>query len=224
MKRLPSPVRLSVLAVAGALALSVAVPAVPATAALPKPAVPPAPGAGSRQAKLEELPDSLNPVEFASPEGQFRTTFPTGCARLLTKRNTSPDDPQDVEVRLVFATCDRHGRKDEGCLVNARLGALGDESGQAAVDRVLKVVGELLASYGVTPTRQVPLSRDFGPHGKVEGLDVLAEAAGGTGDVWIRGLMRGRDMYFLVAWKAEGGLFEDPEYAVFFNDFRPWVE
>jgi hypothetical protein len=76
----------------------------------------------------------------------------------------------------------------------------------------------------VTPTRQVPLSRDFGPHGKVEGLDVLAEAAGGTGDVWIRGLMRGRDMYFLVAWKAEGGLFEDPEYAVFFNDFRPWVE
>lgn len=225
MKRTPRPVPVFVAALAAALALVAAPLEVSAApAALPRPVAPPAPGSGTRQAKLDQLPDSLNPIEFSSPEGQFHTTFPTGCARLLTKQNTPPDGSTEVEVRLVFATCDRHGQKDEGCLVNARLGALGDDTGQLAADRVLKVIGELLATYGVTPLRQVPISRDFGPRGKVEGLDVLAEAAGGTGDVWIRGLMRGRDMYFLVAWKAAGGLFEDPEYAVFFNEFRPWVE
>jgi hypothetical protein len=220
----PPHVRVRVLIAALALA---ALSALPAFAALPKPVAPAVPGGGSRQANLEQLPDSTNPIEYVSQEGQFHTTFPTGCARLHTKQSSPPDGTgsvTDVEVRLVFATCERYGKEGEGCLVNARLGTLADVRDQAAADRVLKVIGELLANYGVTPTRQVPISRDFGPHGKVEGLDVHARAAAGAGDVWIRGLMRDQDMYFLVAWKAEGGLFDDPEYAVFFNEFRPWAE
>lgn len=224
----PSHVRIRALAVALAVALSlVAVAALPAFAALPKPVAPAVPGSNSRQANLDHLPDSANPIAYTSLEGRFHTIFPTGCARLHTKQSIPPDgvdSGSDVEVRLVFATCERYGKEGEGCLVNARLGTLADVQNQAAADRVLKVIGELLANYGVTPTRQVPISRDFGTHGKVEGLDVHARSAAGAGDVWIRGLMRDQDMYFLVAWKAAGGLFDDPEYAVFFNDFRPWAE
>ena len=211
-----------------AVVLALAAPAaMPAFAALPKPVTPAVPGSNSRQANLEQLPDSVNPVEYTSQEGRFHTVFPTGCARLHTKQSSPPDGAgtgTEIEVRLVFVTCERYGKEGEGCLVNARLGTLADVQNQAAADRVLKVIGELLANYGVTPTRQVPISRDFGVHGKVEGLDVHARAVAGAGDVWIRGLMRGQDMYFLVAWKAEGGLFDDPEYAVFFNDFRPWSD
>lgn len=229
MKSLRHPhVRIRALAVALAVALALAAPAaMPALAALPKPVAPAVPGGNSRQANLEQLPDSANPIEYTSQEGRFRTTFPTGCARMHTKQSSPPDGADsgsDVEVRLVFATCERYGKEGEGCLVNARLGTLADVQDQAAADRVLKVIGELLANYGVTPTRQVPISRDFGAHGKVEGLDVHARSAAGAGDVWIRGLMRDQDMYFLVAWKAAGGLFDDPEYAIFFNDFRPWAE
>ncbi|MBK8164525.1 MAG: hypothetical protein IPK64_01025 [bacterium] len=226
MNRCPRQPAAFVRALPVALALA-ALTALPAFAALPKPITPTVPGGTSRQANLEQLPDSLNPISYSSPEGRFQTTFPTGCARLHTKQNApvGGSDSGGVEgVSLVFATCERHGNKDEGCLVNARLGTLADAEGQVAADRVLKVIGELMANYGVAPTRQIPISRDFGPHGKVEGLDVHAHAVSGAGDVWIRGLMRGQDMYFLVAWKAAGGLFDDPEYAVFFNDFRPWVE
>ena len=67
-------------------------------------------------------------------------------------------------------------------------------------------IRELLDGYSVVPARQTPLRRDFGKHGIVEGLDVQAHPQSGTGDVWIRGLLRGDDMYFLVAWKTAGGL------------------
>lgn len=218
------PARIRSLAVALLLA---ALSAPPALGALPKPVAPAVPGGSSRQEKLDQLPDSMNPIEYTSREGRFHTTFPTGCARLHTKQNSPPegtDSGTEVEVRLVFATCERYGKEGEGCLVNARLGTLADVQDQAAADRVLMVIRELLTTYGVTPARQVPIARDFGSHGKIEGLDVQAHGAAGSGDVWIRGLMRDQDMYFLVAWKAAGGLFEDPEYAVFFNAFRPWAE
>jgi len=187
----------------------------------------PAATPGSQQTDLKGLPDSAKPIRFSSAEGRFQTTFPTGCARMQRKQNTPIGEDAaspTVKVRVVFATCERHGRKDEGCQVSASLGALRDEQGQAAVDEVLAVVRKLMSDYGVTPFRQVPISRDFGSHGKVEGVDVHAREPMGVGEVWIRGLMRGPDMYVLLAWKSIGGLFTDPEYSVFFNEFRPWPE
>ncbi len=227
MKRRPGFLRLLALALAAAPLAAVMLAAQPAVAALPKPVAPPVPGGRSSQSTLDQLPDSVNPISYSSAEGQFETTFPTGCARVHTKQNTPAGGATAdtaVEVRVVFATCERQGRQEEGCLVNARLGALGDLTGQAAADRVRLVVGELLSDYGVAPFRQVPVARDFGPHGKVEGVDVHARKPAGEGEVWIRGLMRGPDMYFLLAWKAAGGLFTDPEYAVFFNEFQPWAD
>lgn len=211
---------------AATLAALVAMPALPgaAGAALPKPVAPPAPGGTSRTSALDGMPDSTNPSPYASVEGQFSTTFPSGCARLRTRMNTGDGGQVDVEARMVFATCDRFDEKGEGCQVIARLGALEAAQGQAAADLVLKELGKLMAEFEVRPVRQSPVTRDFGPHGRVEGLDIQAQATSGSGDVWLRGLMRGQDMYLLVAWKTAGGMFQDPEYARFFGDFKPWVE
>ena len=178
---------------------------------------------GSPQ-KLDELPDSLNPIEHTSADGHFRVTFPTGCARLHTKMNLADDGSTDVDVRVLFVTCERANTEKEGCLVNARLGAARGLKGRDATDRVLTEVRELMAGYGVIPARQSPIRRDFGKHGVVEGIDIQAHPEFGKGDVWIRGLLRGDDMYFLVAWKAAGGMFDDPEYGIFFQSFEPWAE
>jgi hypothetical protein len=182
-----------------------------------------APSAGSKST-LGDLPDSVNPIDYSSPDGQFRATFPTGCARLQTKMNMADDGSTDVEVRLVFVTCERANTEKEGCLVNARLGAARGLKGKAATDLVLAEVRELLDGYGVVLARQSPIRRDFGPHGVVEGIDIQAHPEFGKGDVWIRGLLRGDDMYFLIAWKAAGGMMEDPEYGLFFQSFVPWAE
>lgn len=172
--------------------------------------------------KLDDIPDSVNPIDYTSNDGQFHTTFPTGCAKLRTRMNTAEDGSADVEVRVVIVTCDRAQVTNEGCLVHARLGAARGLTGKAAADVVLAEVTKTLATYSVNPVRQTPVRRDFGEQGIVEGLDIQARPAGGAGDVWVRGLLRGEDVYILLAWKAAGGLFEDAEYGVFFEAFRPW--
>lgn len=190
-------------------------------------AVPEAPSPGVADGvprKLEDFPDSVNPIDHSSPEGRFHTTFPTGCAKLHTRMNTAADGSADVEVRVVIVNCDRAKAANEGCLVHARLGAARGLKGKAAADVVLAEVDKMLQAYSVNPVRQTPVRRDFGEHGVVEGLDVQARPAGGAGDVWIRGLLLGEDVYVLVAWRAAGGLFEDPEYGVFFEAFRPWAQ
>ena len=198
--------------------------AVAAFAAFTAAAAPVAPPSAGSTSKFDDLPDSRNPIAYKSAEGQFSTTFPTGCARLHTRTNQAGEDSPRTDIFVAFVTCERAGATGEGCLVNARRGVAGGLTAKAASDSVMNEIRELLAGYGVVPARQTPLRRDFGKHGTVEGLDVQAHPQSGTGDVWIRGLLRGDDMYFLVAWKTAGGLFNDPEYALFFDAFRPWVE
>ena len=187
-------------------------------------ATPPPPPSTGTNTRFDDLPDSRNPIAYKSAEGQFSTTFPTGCARLHTRTNQAGEDSPRTDIYVAFVTCERAGTTGEGCLVNVRRGVAGGLTAKAASDSVMNEIRELLAAYSVVPARQTPLRRDFGKHGTVEGLDVQAHPQSGTGDVWIRGLLRGDDMYFLVAWKTAGGLFDDPEYALFFDAFRPWVE
>ncbi len=198
--------------------------AVAAFASFAVAAAPVAPPPAGTTSKFDDLPDSRNPIAYKSTEGQFSTTFPTGCARLHTRTNQAGEDSPRTDIYVAFVTCERAGATGEGCLVNVRRGVAGGLTAKAASDSVMNEIRELLAAYSVVPARQTPLRRDFGKHGTVEGLDVQAHPQSGTGDVWIRGLLRGDDMYFLVAWKTAGGLFDDPEYALFFDAFRPWVE
>jgi hypothetical protein len=207
--------RLAVLAALAALAASPAIAAGPPAAQ--------APPVGTKQ-RLDDMPDSMNPIDYPSIEGQFRVTFPTGCSRLETKMNTAADGSANVDVRLVFVTCQRADTKEEGCQVSANLGVARGLKGRAATDLVLATAGKYLEKYTVVPERQTPVRRDFGAHGVVEGIDILAHPTSGQGDVWIRGMLRGDDIYFLVAWKAAGGMLDDPEYAVFFQSFQPWAE
>ena len=53
-----------------------------------------------------------------------------------------------------------------------------------------------------------------------EFLARLAGEEGGAGEVWIRGLLQGDDIFLLMAWNQAGGLFQDPEIAGFFASFR----
>lgn len=173
---------------------------------------------------LDSLPDSRRMIDHTSSEGHFRVTFPSGCARLLTRINKSDDDSAKVDVRLVFVTCNRANAEEEGCQVSARLGVARGQKGKAAADLVLAAVRKLLDGYGVVPAHQTPVRRDFGAQGVFEGIDIQAHPESGKGDVWIRGLVRGDDMYFLLAWKAAGGMLDDPEYAAFFQSFQPWTK
>ena len=185
------------------------------------PAPAPNPPVGTTM-RLQDMPDSMNPIDHTSTDGKFRITFPTGCGRVLTKMNMAEDGSANVDVRLVFVTCERANAKNEGFQVNARLGAARGLKGKAATDSVLASVRRLLDGYGVVPGRQTAIRRDFGALGVFEGIDIQAHRESGAGDVWIRGLLRGDDIYFLVAWKAAGGMLDDPEYAVFFQSFEPW--
>ncbi len=196
--------------------LAVAVPGLAATNAAK-------PGPGATQS-LDQLADSQNPIEYKSPEGRFQVTYPTGCARLRTRTNVRPGSPTEVAAEIFFVTCDRAKRDNEGCGVTSMPGAARGLKGQAAADKVLAEVTKQLEGYGVRPARQTPLRRDFGKKGVVEGLDIQAQKAGGAGDFWIRGLLRGEDIYLVMAWKASGGLWTDPEYVRFFDSFRPWAE
>lgn len=177
-----------------------------------------------RTMKFGDLPDSEDAVHYSSPEGEFSVTFPAGCAQLYTKMNGKPGESVAADVRLVIVNCERDRANHEGCQVHARLGVARELTGQAATDLVLADVRKLMDAYGVVPGRQRPLHADFGAHGVVEGIEVMAHQQSGAGEVWIRGLLRGDDVYVQLAWKANGSLTEDPAYGVFFESFRPWAE
>ena len=202
-----------------ATAVMAAVPCLATSA--PKPVRPAAPG---ETQSFSGIPDSKNPIEYKSPEGNFQVTYPTGCARLHTRTNVRPDNGPELTVQVVYVTCDRAGATNEGCAVFSQRGATRGLKGQDAADKVLSAVTEQMKGYGVNPIRQTALRRDFGKRGVVEGIDIQAQRPDGAGDFWIRGLLSGEDIYMVVAWKAAGGLWNDTQYLRFFDSFRPWAD
>lgn len=222
MYRMRPDFRILAVALAGLSVVSApaATPGPAATKPVPPALSPgPVPGAGTATA-----PDSVNPVEYKSLEGRFQAVYPSGCARLQTKTSFRPGAQEEVTSGLVVVSCDRAGARNEGCAVAAKLGAAAGVKGKAAVDLVLKAVNAQLTNYGVQAFRQTPLHRDFGKRGAIEGIEILAQRPDGVGDVWIRGLLFGDDIYTMTAWKSAGGLWNDPAYARFFDSFRPWAE
>ena len=53
---------------------------------------------------------------------------------------------------------------------------------------------------------------------------VQSGEVGGSGEVWIRGLLVDGDIYILAAWNRRGGVWGNPDYIAFFNSFQPWVD
>lgn len=219
------------------LALVVALPIViaaggagaasPAGAQGPAPVKGPAPANGSAPAKTQsfnDLADPVTPIRFTSNEGRFSVIFPSGCAKVRSRVRVGGGSKSLEAANLVFTNCDRANHPNEGCSVTVHLaGARGLESAAAAA-KVLDRMRQVLEGYNVQPAAQTPLRRDFGEHGVVEGLEIVARPEGGAGDICVRGLLHGENIYVLTAWKATGSLATDPEFAQFFESFLPWVD
>ncbi len=152
-------------------------------------------------------------VEMTTRAGEFSVVWPSGCDRLVTRRQeeqrTSTGTPP-----ILYVYCDRAGRENEGAGVRAHY-QLSERTGQLPTPRtVVQMVEDEVRHFQARIVAQKPVQ-----HGPLQGVQVLGRQAGGTGEVWIEGLLLGDSVYILTAWKGSGGLFEDPEYARFFESF-----
>lgn len=191
-------------------------------------------GSGSAQAKdkiksVTSNPENpLTPVDtpfnYTSEDGDFRVTWPSGCSS-INSRTRADEDPGEADREYpVMVFCDRNGEKGEGCSVTAIFNARDADGNPAGPAEVIARMQNLLREFGAQIKRQSPLQKDFGEGLIVEGVDVQAAQTGGSGQVWLRGLLVGGDIYILSAWDLEGKLWTNPEYANFFNSFRPGTE
>lgn len=80
---------------------------------------------------------------------------------------------------------------------------------------VVDLVEHQMKRYGVRPKRQRPLEG-----GPIQGVEVQGVDPAGSGEVWIRGLLVGTDVFVLTAWSNQGDLFENVEAADFFHSFQ----
>jgi hypothetical protein len=181
-------------------------------------------GAPAKTQSFNDLSDAATPIRFTSNEGRFSVVFPSGCAKVRSRLRVGGGSKSLQDANLVFTNCDRAGRQNEGCSVTARPGEARGLDPAAATAKVLDYMRQVLGGYDVKPVVQTPLRRDFGEHGVVEGLEIVARAEGTAGDVCVRGLLHDEDIYVLTAWKATGGMAEDPEYSQFFQSFLPWAD
>ncbi len=176
-------------------------------------------------------PDNpLTPInqsfQYTSDDGDFRVIWPSGCSSLKTRSPaeenfTETGEPGEFPVMVV---CDRYGKEGQGCSVTALFNAQSQDGGPVGPAEVTNRVENLLREFGAEIKRQSPLQKDFGDGLMVTGLDVLAAQSGGSGQVWVRGLLVRGDIYIMAAWDLGGNLWDDPEYANFFNSFQPGTE
>jgi len=165
------------------------------------------------------------PYEYVNAEAEFRCTWPGGCGKLrrLSKAVDPDADPfTTVLVHNVF--CDQDGKKGDGCSVTTVFNKLAADGGIAGPAEVLEYVENQLEEFKVTVVDQTPIRKVMDNDRLIEGLDIKARDTAGEGEVWIRGLLSNGDIYILAAWKAGGGLWDDPEYQDFFSSFLPGTE
>jgi hypothetical protein len=178
-------------------------------------------------ARPEEAPPSTNPFAYTSPDEEFTVVFPSGCSKLVSRAN-EPDlyegQRLDETILVQFVTCDRYEEKGEGCSVRATLNWHDRQGNPGDPSLVIKQVEETLETFGVQVVNQNPVRKDFGKNRVIEGVDVQAANPGHEGEVWIRGLLIGGDVFILTAWNLQGGLWNNPEYQAFFDSFQPFVE
>lgn len=164
------------------------------------------------------------PFKFKSTEGDFRVIWPSGCHQVLTRTPMDEGEDDWDQEQPVMVYCDRNGEKGEGCSVTAIFNVQGADGGEASPDQVISRMKKLLTSFGAQITNQQPVKKDFGQGALAEGLDVLASQKGGSGQVWLRGMLIRGDIYIMSAWDLKGSIANDPEYITFFNSFQPGTE
>lgn len=142
----------------------------------------------------------------------FEVFWPSGCGQL---RSGEPEivDP-DRRQEFQYA-CDRFDEQGRGCSIYVLQNGTDENGGPPSPPMVVEQVEAVLEHYGVRSQRQRPLEAPG-----IEGVEVQAVQPTGKGEVWVRGLLAGPNIYLLTAWNMDGGLFTDPETVDFFASFR----
>jgi len=145
-------------------------------------------------------------------EAGFRIFWPAGFGAVRKQDSGGPT--RDAQREFIF-TCDRDGLRGSGFSVRCLRHAHGEEGAAPGARTVVALVEEVLDRFQVRAVRQRPLES-----GPVQGVEVQAGEPAAAGEVWIRGLLVGTDIYLLLAWDRAGNLFEDPAAEAFFASFR----
>lgn len=172
-----------------------------------------------RQAATVTLPQGGGALIYASPEGRFTVTLPPTCSRLDKRANFAEEGEPEVAVRILALACEVAGIQ-----IESRLGAARGLTGRAAGELVAAEVRRLVAARRAQPVRQRALHEDYGERGTLDGFEIEARPRSGQGELQVRGLLHGEDIYILVAWRPSGHVWSDGDYIRFFSDFRPWAE
>lgn len=153
-------------------------------------------------------------VSFDSPEGQYHIVWPEGCSRLRTRTQTDKSRGEPGIPILTNTFCDRKDRYNEGCAVTTYYRPRADDGGPPTPRTVIEICKKAMTKFGVTIVAQQPIRR-----GGIEGIQLHCREQGQAGEVWLEGLLAGEKIYILMAWRATGGLFTDPEFMSFFASF-----
>ncbi len=179
----------------------------------------------ARDANLN--PPNTDPVSVSSDEGAFQAVFPVGCSKLNIRTN-EPAFGQDVDpADIVYVTryaCDRFGEKGAGCSVSSILGMKAKDGRDVGMDKVVEEMGAVLKSFGAVVEHERTIAKDLGQRGRIEGVEALARESAGAGQLWIRGLLYYGDIYVVVAWDQDGGVWENADYQAFFDSFLPYAK
>jgi hypothetical protein len=145
-------------------------------------------------------------------EAGFHVFWPSGCAGV--KEQVSARPTEYAQREWVY-TCTHPDDLRHGVRV-LRMQEASDEHGNPPHPRfVVGLVQDHLALFSVRVIRQRPLE-----FGGFQGVDVHGQEPDGAGEVWVRGLLLGTDVFILMAWNRAGGVFENPEIHRFFDSFR----
>jgi len=150
-------------------------------------------------------------VSFDSPEGQYHVVWPEGCSRLRTRTQTDKSRGEPGIPILTNTFCDRQDRYNEGCAVTTYHRPRAEDGGPPTPRTVIEICKKAMTKFGVTIVAQQPVRR-----GGIEGIQLHCREPGQTGEVWLEGLLTGEKIYILMAWRATGALFTDPEFMSFF--------
>ena len=165
-------------------------------------------------------------LEHFSVSGEFRVTFPSGCGKIVTKVPVEGDGEMDglPAVRVSITYCDRHQGVGEGCSVTSYFNVTNKDGGYPEPEQTVERVVRSLKSMNVVIKKEVSLRKELPDGTVIEGVDVFAAEASGSGQAWVRGLLYEGDIYIMSAWKSTGDLWGNPDFIDFFNSFKPGVK
>jgi hypothetical protein len=167
------------------------------------------------------------PYLYSSDLGDFQVMMPSGCAQVRIRYNEKDtfeeEAPAIEDVKVVNVFCDRSGQTGSGCSVGVIFNLGDGQGGPAGEPELIKQIQKYLDQFGVEVLKQAQVARKFPQERNAQGMDLRCRAPESPGEVWIRGLLVQGDIYILVAWNEDGGLWSDPDIVGFFDSFVPSV-